>query len=426
MESPQGNDFPHTLADWLAHLERLRPKTIELGLARVQSVWARMGITVTFPILTVGGTNGKGSTCAFLESMLRCAGYAVASYSSPHLLRYNERVRVRGKAVDDETLCAALRKVEAARGSVPLTFFEFGTLAAMQVFVDAAVEVAVMEVGLGGRLDAVNLFQPSCAAVTQIGIDHVDYLGPTRESIGFEKAGIFRPGVVAICADDDPPASLTEHARAIAADLKLTGQDFGWRAQAGQWEYWSWRGQRKGLPWPALRGRIQLANAATAMAVLDALHERLPVDMGAVRRGLVEVELQGRFQVLPGQPVVVLDVAHNPSAARRLAENLADQGKFSSTMAVLGMLKDKDIEGVVAQLASVADRWFLADLSGPRAATAQRLARALESAGAQRHSSHASPAEAFATAESVAQAGDRIVVSGSFYTVAGVLALLGR
>ncbi|MFN0315967.1 MAG: bifunctional tetrahydrofolate synthase/dihydrofolate synthase [Burkholderiales bacterium] len=404
----------------------MHPKTIELGLARVQSVWARMGLAVPFPLITVGGTNGKGSTCAFLESMLRCAGYRVASYSSPHLLRYNERVRIQGRPVDDETLCAAFGKVEAVRGSVPLTFFEFGTLAAMQVFADAAVDVAVMEVGLGGRLDAVNLFEPSCAAVTHIGIDHVEYLGPTRESIGFEKAGIFRQGVAAICADDDPPATLTAHARATGADLKLIGRDFGCGAQAGHWDYWSWRGQRKGLPWPALRGRVQLTNAATAMAVLDALHERLPVDMGAVRRGLVDVELAGRFQVLPGQPVVVLDVAHNPGAAQRLVENLADHGKFASTLAVLGMLKDKDIEGVVAQLAPVVDRWFLADLSGPRAATAQRLAQALAGAGAERYSLHASPAEAFATAESVAQPGDRIVVSGSFYTVADVLALLGR
>ena len=385
-----------------------------------------MGISVAFPIITVGGTNGKGSTCAFLESMLRCAGYGVATYSSPHLLRYNERVRLHGKPVDDDALCAAFDKIETARGSTPLTFFEFGTLAAMQVFVDAGVNVAVMEVGLGGRLDAVNLFQPSCAVVTNIGIDHVDYLGPTRASIGFEKAGIFRPGAVAICADEDPPNTLTEHARHIGADLRSIGRDFGFEAHPGHWDYRSWRGQRKGLPWPALRGRVQLSNAATAMAALDALHAQLPVDMGAVRRGLVEVELAGRFQVVPGRPVVVLDVAHNPGAAQRLAENLGDQGKFASTIAVLGMLKDKDIEGVVRQLVPVIDRWFLADLSGPRAAPALRLAQALRSMGIERLSVHPCAAEAYAAAESVAQADDRIVVFGSFYTVADVLTLLRR
>ncbi len=350
----------------------------------------------------------------------------MATYSSPHLLRYNERVRLNGKPVEDVALCAAFARVEAARGSTPLTFFEFGTLAAMQMFAEAGVDVAVMEVGLGGRLDAVNLFEPSCAVVTNIGIDHVDYLGPTRDSIGFEKAGIFRSGTPAICADRDPPNTLVEHARNTGANLRSMGQDFGYQSHEGHWDYWSWRGHRKGLPWPALRGSVQLANAATAMAALDALHEQLPVDMGAVRRGLVEVELAARFQVLPGRPSVVLDVAHNPDAAQRLAENLVDQGKFASSIAVLGMLKDKDIEGVVRQLLPVIDRWFLADLSGPRAASAQRLAQALRSMGVEDIALYPCAAEAYAAAESVAQPDDRIVVSGSFYTVAEVLTLLGR
>jgi len=416
-----------TLEDWLVHLERLHPKTIELGLGRVEKVWEKLRAEPGFPIITVGGTNGKGSTCAFLECMLRSASYRVGCYTSPHLLRYNERVRVHGEPISDEAMGAAFARVEAAREDSPLTFFEFGTLAAMDVFINQQVEVAVLEVGLGGRLDAVNLFEPSCAVVTNIGIDHVDYLGTTRESIAFEKAGIFRPHKPAVCADRDPPTRLLNHAKEIGADLKLIGTDFDHQAQNGQWDFRSWSVSRKGLPWPALRGRIQLTNAATALAALDLLRDQLPVDMGAVRRGLVEVELAGRFQVLPGRPVVVLDVAHNPHAAQRLAENLKDMGSFSSTIAVLGMLKDKDIEGVIRQMVPMIDRWFLADLSGPRAASAQRLSEALpatsDSATLKLFSS---PAEAFATAESIAQPDDRIVVFGSFYTVAEVLKLLGR
>ncbi len=414
------------LGDWLAHLERLHPKTIELGLARVESVWARLGLSIAFPIITVGGTNGKGSTCAFLECILRCAGYRVASYSSPHLLRYNERVRLDGMAVEDDALCAAFARVEAARGETPLTFFEFGTLAAMQMFVEAGVDVAVMEVGLGGRLDAVNLFEPSCAVVTNVGIDHIDYLGPTRASIGFEKAGIFRPRKAAICADRDPPARLLQHAHSIGADLRMIGSHFDCQAHPGHWDFLSASGHRKGLPWPALRGRMQLTNAATALAALDALRDRLPVDMGAVRRALVEVELAGRFQVLPGRPAVVLDVAHNPDAAHQLTENLAEHGKFAATFAVLGMLRDKDMKGVMQQLAAVTQRWFLADLSGPRAASAEQLQRVLTSIGDAARSSYASPAEAFEAARSIAQADDRIVVFGSFHTVAEVLEHLHR
>lgn len=418
-----------SLADWLAHLERLHPKTIDLGLARVRGVWLRMQASTgpKFPIITVGGTNGKGSTCAFLECMLRCAGYQVASYTSPHLLRYNERVRLQGQPVEDARLCAAFEVVEAARGDTALTFFEFGTLAAMQVFVEAQVEVAVLEVGLGGRLDAVNLFDSDVAVVTSIGIDHVDYLGPTRESIGFEKAGIYRAGAPAICGDRDPPAPLLEQAQRIGARLQRIGIDYDIAVQERQWSYLGKEVQRKGLPWPALTGRIQLSNAATAMAALDTLRGRLPVDMGAVRRALVEVALPGRFQVLPGRPCVILDVSHNPDAARQLAGNLAEQEGFTNTFAVLGMLRDKDIEGVVRQLLPVVDRWFVASLTGPRAADAQRLRQVVMSiAPASQVSPFDSPAEALVAACSIAEADDRIVVLGSFLTVADVLDYLQR
>ena len=409
------------LGEWLAHLERLHPKTIELGLARIERVWTRLGLLVPFPLITVGGTNGKGSTCAFLECMLRCAGYRVASYSSPHLLRYNERLRVNGAIVSDALLCDAFARVDRARGDIPLTFFEFGTLAAMLVFIDAGVDVAVMEVGLGGRLDAVNLFTPHCAVVTNIGIDHIDYLGPTRESIGFEKAGIFRRDTPAVCADRDPPETLLARARELDLSLIRIGRDFDCVPHPTHWDYTSAAGDRKGLPWPALRGQIQLSNAATALAALDAMRPVLPVDMGAIRRGLVEVELPGRFQVMPGRPIVVLDVAHNPDAAHQLARNLSEQAGCASTLAVTGMLRDKDIKGVMQQMRAVVDRWFLADLTGPRAAQATQLASALMSLGDSAHACYTSPAEAFESARSIANADDRIVVFGSFLTVAEVL-----
>jgi dihydrofolate synthase/folylpolyglutamate synthase len=420
-EAPRRGD----LAAWLSYLERVHPRTIDLGLERVARVRDRLGLALTCTVITVGGTNGKGSTCAMLEAMLRAAGYRVGLYTSPHLLRYNERVRIDGRETTDAQLVAAFERVEAARGDTSLTYFEFGTLAAALLFRDAGLDVAVLEVGLGGRLDAVNLFDPDCAIVASIGLDHMDYLGPTRESIGLEKAGIFRPGRPAVVGDADPPASLLEQAARVGSCLLLNERDFGARADAGQWTYWSTQGRRAGLPWPALRGDYQLANAAAALACLDCLREQLPIDAGAIRRGLVEVVLPGRFQVLPGRPIVVLDVAHNPQAAERLRESLARMGSFATTYAVFGMLKDKDIAGVAAALAGCVDRWLLAPLPGPRGATADELRGKLGAAG------FSTPVEAFENipaayryARERARADDRILVFGSFHTVGDVLALV--
>jgi len=412
------------LAAWLSYLERVHPRTIDLGLERVARVRDRLALTLSCPVITVGGTNGKGSTCALLEAMLRAAGYRVGLYTSPHLLRYNERLRIDGRAATDAQLVTAFERVEAARADTSLTYFEFGTLAAALLFRDAGLEAAVLEVGLGGRLDAVNLFDPDCAIVTSIGIDHTEYLGTTRESIGLEKAGIFRPGRPAVVGDTDPPASLREHAASIGAHLLLNERDFGASAAPGQWTYWSGHGRRAGLPWPALRGDYQLGNAATAIAALETLREHIPVDMGAIRRGLVEVELPGRFQVLPGRPVVVLDVAHNPQAAERLRDGLTHMGAFAATYAVFGMLKDKDIAGVAAALAGCIDGWLLAPLPGPRGATAEDLQMRLRGAGIS------TPAQAFDSvtaayrhAREHARADDRIVVFGSFHTVGDILTL---
>jgi dihydrofolate synthase/folylpolyglutamate synthase len=404
-----------SLADWLAYIERQHPQAIALGLDRVAEVFARLELDIACPLFTVGGTNGKGSTCAMLESILQAGGYRTGLYTSPHLLRYNERVRVGGREADDAALCESFAAVERARGEVPLTYFEYGTLAALHLFAGAGLEALVLEVGLGGRLDAVNVLDADCAVLTSVGIDHVEYLGSTREEIGREKAGIFRPGRPAVVADPDPPASV------LAADarLLLLGRDFGYQSQDTQWAYWGPAGKRSGLAHPALRGRVQLRNASAALAALDSLRERLPVAMQDVRRGLAEVSVPGRFQVLPGRPQVILDVAHNPQAAAVLAANLGDSGYSPEVIAVVGMLKDKDVAGVLRAVAPRITRWHLASLPGARGMNADSLFGVFAELGIKQPATrHASVAEALAAAKKEASENDKIVVFGSFLTVA--------
>ena len=406
-----------TLAEWLGYIERQHPKSIALGLDRVFQVHSHMGMRIDCPVITVAGTNGKGSTCAMLESILRAAGYRTGLYTSPHLLRYNERVRVAGVEATDAALAESFAAVEAARGEVALTYFEFGTLAALYRFSRERIEAAILEVGLGGRLDAVNIVDPDCAVLTSVGIDHVEYLGATREEIGREKAGIFRCGRPAVIADPDPPRSVLD----AAGDKLFLGKDFGYQVQPGQWTYWGPGGRRGGLAYPALRGRIQLANAAAAICALGTLE--LGVAMQDVRRGLAEVEIPGRFQVLPGRPQVILDVAHNAQAAKVLAQNLADAGFAPETIAVCGMLRDKDIGAVLRELAPRVTRWHLASLPGPRGARALEIAAYLP---AEQKELFDSPAAAFAAAKARAGEGDKIVVFGSFLTVAEVMAWLNN
>jgi dihydrofolate synthase/folylpolyglutamate synthase len=416
-----------TLDEWLAHIERQHGRAIDLGLERVRRVSQMLGQRQTCPLILVGGTNGKGSTCAMLERVLLAAGYRVGLYTSPHLLRYNERVRIDGMAATDAVLCAGFARVEAARGDVPLTYFEFGTLAAWEVFAGQPLDAVILEVGLGGRLDATNLYEPDAAIVTGVDLDHMDYLGSTREAIGFEKACIYRAGRPAICGDAQPPARLRQHAEALAADLQILGRDFGFLRQEGQWQYWGRRGKRGGLAFPALRGGGQLGNASCVLALLDAVSDRLPVAMQDIRRGLLEVELPGRFQVLPGRPTIVLDVAHNPQAARVLADNLADMAYHPATWAVFGMMADKDIHGVVDAMRQRVDHWLPVDLVGPRAASAAHLAVVLADSGvASPVSCFGTPAAALTHALERANEDDRIVVFGSFLTVADAMRSLGR
>ncbi|MSQ55494.1 MAG: bifunctional tetrahydrofolate synthase/dihydrofolate synthase [Betaproteobacteria bacterium] len=413
-----------TLSAWLAYIEQQHPSAIALGLERVAQVRSRMDIVIAAPVFTVAGTNGKGSTCAMLEAILRAAGYRTGLYTSPHLARYNERVRIAGNEAADEALAEAFAAVEHARGDVPLTYFEFGTLAALWLFAREAPDALVLEVGLGGRLDAVNVVDTECAVLTGVAIDHTAYLGDTREAIGAEKAGIFRAGRPAVVADLDPPRSVLAAAERVGARLLLYGRDFDVQAEVQQWRYRGPDGSAAVLAHPALRGSVQLRNAAAAITALQALRARIPVALQDIRNGLAHVELAGRFQALPGRPQVVLDVAHNPEAARALAANLGASGYAPETIAVIGMLRDKDMKGVATALAGRITRWHAASLPGPRGARSEELAAAIAAAGsASPVLRHDSPAQAFAAAKAAAGEGDKIVVCGSFLTVAEVMAL---
>jgi dihydrofolate synthase/folylpolyglutamate synthase len=418
------------LADWLGYLETLHPKAIALGLDRVAAVASRLQLPLSCPVITVTGTNGKGSICAYMDTILRAGGYRVGLYTSPHLLRYNERVRIDGVEVDDAAMTQAFAAVEQVREGVALTYFEFGTLAALWLFARARLDALILEVGLGGRLDAVNVIDADVAVISSIGIDHVDYLGGTRESIGFEKAGILRTAKPGVCADPDPPHSLLAHAQAIATPLLRLGADFGYVVDGNQWQYWVRRGEeivrRRGLPLPALRGAIQVRNAAAALTALELLSGRLAVPMSAVRDGLVNVNWPARFQVLPGRPAVILDVAHNPQAASILAANLGDMGDFPQTTAVFSMLADKDIAGVATAMKSRIDRWLIAPSGGARGAAVSRIKDALAAAGVDDAVIDlcADVAQALALAYEQSGEADRIVVFGSFVTVASALLAL--
>jgi dihydrofolate synthase/folylpolyglutamate synthase len=426
--------FP-TLDAWLTHLESAHPVGIDMGLTRIGKVRDALQLSFDCPVITVGGTNGKGSTCAILETILLRAGYRVGCHTSPHLLSFNERARVNGAVASDAELLPHFEAVETARLSlaepVSLTYFEFTTLAIMHLFASSGLDAVILEVGLGGRLDAVNILDTDCAIITSIDIDHTEYLGDTREKIAFEKAGIFRPGKPAICADPVPPQTLIDHAERIGADLWLFGRDFRYEGQVGserqQWSYVGRTMRRSALAYPALRGANQLINTSAALAGLEALRDRLPVSAQDIRLGLANVELAGRFQVLPGKPSIVLDVGHNPHAAAVLSQNLGNMGYFPYTYAVFGAMHDKDIAGVIEHMKGEIDHWCVTDLPSPRAASAQDLEAVLRECGVtdgpdSSVTRFASPAEAFQDALERATENDRIVVFGSFYTVAGVMA----
>jgi dihydrofolate synthase/folylpolyglutamate synthase len=429
----------NTLSDWLAHCERLHPVTIDMGLDRVSTVARRLGLAMNCPVITVAGTNGKGSTCAMLEAIYGQAGYRTGVYTSPHLVHFEERCRVNGEAVAADTLLPAFAEVEAARKGqgteleISLSYFEFTTLAILRTLSRAGLDVVVLEVGLGGRLDAVNILDTDCAVITCIALDHMALLGNDREAIGYEKAGIMRTGRPVIVSDPVPPQSILDRALEVGAQLWRLGKDFHF---AGDQQQWGWamhpsHGARRysGLAYPALRGANQLVNASGVLAAIEALRPRLPVTAQAVRNGLAMVELPGRFQLVPGTPTLVLDVAHNPHSVAALAENLDAMGYSPCTHAVFGAMADKDLGAMLERIAPLIDHWHVCDLPLPRASTAAALADLLDAnpatapAGKSRVAGqYPNPMAALRAAVAAADPADRIVVFGSFFTVGGVLA----
>lgn len=453
-----------SLAEWLSYLETLHPTAIDMGLARITEVAQRLDLKLPCVRITVGGTNGKGSTCAMLEAIYLAAGYKVGTYSSPHLLAYNERIRLNGEPADDSAIIEQFARIDAARGDITLSYFEFSTLAAMLLFEARGVDVAILEVGLGGRLDAVNMIDADCAIVTSVDLDHQQYLGDDREQIGWEKAHIFRRGRPAICSDPVPPQRLIDYAASIGADLWLFGRDFNYSGDRLQWAYGGRSQRRSSLAYPALRGANQLLNASAALAAIEALRSSLAVPQQAVRIGFSQVSLPGRMDILPGLPTVVLDVAHNPHAAAALGQGLDAMQSYPATYAVVGMYADKDVEGVVRRLASRIDHWYCAGLAGERGLSADKLAEIVRrvtdpaaaaaaadgaapiimpsQAGAGESSAPgvrpgvraparrrevtvstwSDPVTAYREARKAATDNDRIVVFGSFSTVGPILA----
>lgn len=423
----------NSLADWLIHLESSHIKSIDMGLERVKAVKQRLidlgALKLNYSIITVGGTNGKGSTCAFLEQILMAAGYKVACHTSPHIMAFTERARFQGAEAKEAQLIPFFKLVERACQQVPtisLSYFEFTLLVIMAWFDVQEPDIVVLEVGLGGRLDAVNIFDSVCSVVTNIDIDHVGFLGDTREAIGFEKAGIFRVGKPAICTDVQPPKSLIRHAKTIGANLKLINRDFSYELMQDehrkQWRFIGENGARNGLAMPAMRGDYQLVNASAALAVLDALHNLFHVPQQAVRLGLANAIVRARFQVLPGQPVIILDAAHNPHAARVLAKNMTQMGYAPYTHAIFGAMLDKDILQVLKIMLPHIDHWHLCALPTVRAATSEQLHELLNDSGFipdEQHSvnEHDSVTLALKQLATTAAANDRIIVFGSFVTI---------
>jgi len=413
-----------TLDEWLVWQETLHPKAIDLGLARVRRVYEALALPAGGPFtFTVGGTNGKGSSVAMLDAIFRADGYRVGTYTSPHLRRYNERIRIDGECVDDARICRSFDRIDRARGDTSLSFFEFGTLAALDIFAEADLGVRILEVGLGGRLDAVNLIDADAAMIASIDLDHQDWLGDTRAAIALEKAGIFRAGRPAVVGDPDPPPALLDHAVTQGIALALQGRDLRYEKTAGGWNWHGAGGTLLDLPLPAINGEHQLLNAAAVLQLVGAVRDRLPVGEAAIRQGLATVQLDGRFQLIPGQPPVLLDVAHNPQSARILTDYLKTAFPGRRIHAVFAIMRDKDIAGVVTPMAPYVDRWYLAPLKMARAATDDELRSVLaQYAREPVGCGYADAAEAFAAARSNAHNDDLVVVFGSFFLVSEFLA----
>ena len=421
------NKAPVGLAGWLEYIEAHHHKTFAIGLERVKKVQQALGLHPHFPCITVAGTNGKGSTCAMLERIYCEAGYQVGCYTSPHIVRYNERTRLNGKDADDEALAEALAAVEQARGEVALTYFEFSTLAAMWLFMRDNVDVAILEVGLGGRLDAVNVFDSDCALITSIDLDHMEYLGNTRELIGYEKAGVYRMHKPAICGDVSTPHTIPAHAKAIQAHYMQIKQAFDVNVHQESWDYIQTNANLMGLPKPALIGDYQINNAACVVAAIRVLQYRLPVSVEAIAQGLKTVTLRGRYQQVSQQPMTILDVAHNPHAACALADNLHEHAVNGKTIAIFAMLADKNIAGVIQALQHEINIWYAAGIPAARGASVEQLAEIFTTQCPQAQVNYYQDIiSAYRQACLDADVNDRIIVFGSFYTVADVMSFLSN
>lgn len=413
-----------TLDDWLAWQTQLHAREIELGLDRIRKVAKKLDLLeCPFVVITVAGTNGKGSTVAMLSSILHHAGYKVGTYTSPHIIHYNERIRIGLRCVGDQELCSSFAKIDAAREDISLSFFEFATLTALDIFHKNKVDVAILEVGLGGRLDATNIIDTDLAFVTSIGIDHTEYLGDNRESIGYEKAGIFRSDVPAICGDIDPPATIQEVAQELGAELYQLHEDFSYKVVHSSWSFSSKDYQVYGLPLPNLSGAVQIQNAASTIMGLHCLRERLPVPFEAIETGLREVTLEGRFQRIVKDCEIILDVAHNFDSAKILADNLIALPKPRKTIGVFAVLSDKDVNGIIELLGSHVDDWYISCVNSKRAMPTDQVEQVLAKiCPSTKVSVFESVERAYSQAQSDASKGDRILVFGSIFTVSEALA----
>lgn len=412
-----------SLDGWLSWQEQFHPRPIDLGLERVAGVYARLDPQPRkIPTVTVAGTNGKGSCVAYLEAIYRAQGYRVGSYTSPHILKYNERIRIDGQPVSDALICDAFGRIDAVREDTSLSYFEFGTLAALDIFSRNDVDVRILEVGLGGRLDAVNIIDADVAIVTTIAIDHVDWLGHTEEAIGREKAGIFRRAIPALIGDQQVPDSLLQAAREIEAHVLQIGQDFCYRKRAGCWDWMGNGLELNGLPYPSLKGEHQLRNAATVITATRCLQQRLPVQDEAIYQGLQTAQLKGRFQLIAGQTPVLLDVGHNPQAVQTLLDYLQQYFPAVRIHAVFAMMKDKDIPGVLAMMRGRVAQWYLAPLKNPRAANEELLKNYFRQQDIDDvNHGYADFSAAFEDARHKALPGELILIFGSFFLVSEYL-----
>lgn len=413
------------LADWLTRLETFSPHEIDLGLDRVLDVFGRLELRVPERVLHVAGTNGKGSSVAMLQSLLMTSGSRVGAYTSPHIVSYNERICVNGVPAADNDIVAAFERIEAVRDDIPLTYFEYGTIAALVVFEAENVDVAVLEVGMGGRLDAVNAVEPSASLITNISLDHCDWLGDDIESIAAEKAGVMRSGRPTVFASTDVPTAITRRADDIGATLCIAGRDYRWQADGAAWHWQGRDAALSNLALPALNGPAQVQNAAGVLALLEVGGFSELLNRDTVNTALQRLALAGRMQSIRGERHWLLDVAHNPAAAESLSAALRETSFDGETIAIIGMLKDKDVEGLVAPLSTVVSQWIAVQASSPRAIAVDELARQVANATGRACLEAESLDSAIEFAREISAGDDRILVTGSFYIVGPALEALG-